>query len=161
MCGDGGGVGGGQWSEKRTLKWTGLARWEDLLKELGRGKSRGRGGGDPRTHLMFALAYPRLDVNVSKMMNHLLKSPFCIHPKTQRLCVPLDPASILDFDPGTVPSLDDLLRDLNFTASAGENKARSGAIEAHRETFRRTFLRALSASVAADRRAVAQASHDF
>jgi DNA primase small subunit len=157
LCGDGGGVGGGQWSEKRTLKWTGLARWEDLLKELAKAKGR---KGDQRTHLMFALAYPRLDVNVSKMMNHLLKSPFCIHPKTQRLCVPMDPASILDFDPSTVPSLDDLLRDLNLAAPPGESKPR-GAMEAHRETFRRTFLRALSAAVAADRRAVAQASHDF
>lgn len=32
-------------------------------------------------------------------MNHLLKAPFCVHPKTGRLCVPIDPERAEDFDP--------------------------------------------------------------
>jgi DNA primase small subunit len=35
--------------------------------------------------VMLAYAYPRLDVEVSKKMNHLLKAPFCVHPKTGKV----------------------------------------------------------------------------
>ncbi len=130
------------------------------MKEISKPIKGRKGMGDLRSHLMFsfALAYPRIDVNVSKMMNHLLKSPFCIHPKTRRLCVPLDPTTILDFDPGTVPSLDDLLRNLN---AGTDGKPRGVDIDAHRDMFRRTFLKPLSNQIAADRRAASDASMAF
>ncbi|KAI9116995.1 hypothetical protein K1719_011994 [Acacia pycnantha] len=55
--------------------------------------------------IVFSLTYPRLDMEVSKHMNQLLKAPSCVHTKTGRICVPFDPNHCEQFDPTTVLTL--------------------------------------------------------
>ena len=38
--------------------------------------------------IQLTFMYPRLDVNVSTTLNHLLKCPFSVHPKSKKLSVP-------------------------------------------------------------------------
>ena len=47
----------------------------------------------------------RLDIAVSRHLNHLLKAPFAIHPKTGRVCTPMDISKVEDFDPTVVPTI--------------------------------------------------------
>lgn len=55
--------------------------------------------------LVLYYLYPRLDANVSTAINHLLKSPFCVHPKTGNICVPFDPRYVENFKLAEVPTL--------------------------------------------------------
>ena len=63
--------------------------------------------------VIFTCTYPRLDINVSTHRNHLLKSPFVVHPKTGRVCVPIDPNNCDSFDPFAVPSLSKMSDEIN------------------------------------------------
>ncbi|KAH7696378.1 DNA primase small subunit [Aphelenchoides avenae] len=55
---------------------------------------------------VLAYAYPKLDVNVSTGTNHLLKSPFCIHPKTGMIAVPLNPKTIHKVNLADIPRIE-------------------------------------------------------
>jgi DNA primase small subunit len=68
---------------------------------------------EAKQDIVLEYTYPRLDAEVSKHLNHLLKSPFCVHPKTGRICVPVDPRHVDDFDPFEVPTVTELLRQID------------------------------------------------
>lgn len=68
---------------------------------------------EAKQDVLLEYTYPRLDANVSKHLNHLLKSPFCVHPGTGRVCVPIDPRKVDDFDPLEVPTVTELLQQVD------------------------------------------------
>ncbi|OQR91020.1 DNA primase small subunit [Achlya hypogyna] len=102
--------------------------------------------------IVLAYLYPRLDANVSKQRNHLLKSPFAVHPKTGRVCVPIDPRKIEAFDPETVPTLADLERQLN-----GEDTPHVQRFADYVKFFDAKFLHPIQLALIKQQKAVAEA----
>ena len=81
--------------------------------------------------IILQYTYPRIDAEVSKHRNHLLKAPFCVHPKTGRVCVPVDPRTIDEFKPEAVPTVGQLLRELDQAKDTGDAEHRSGQCAWH------------------------------
>lgn len=50
---------------------------------------------------------------MSTKRNHLLKAPFCVHPKTGNVCVPFAVEDAGGFDPEHVPTLQGLIAELD------------------------------------------------
>ena len=65
--------------------------------------------------IVFFYTYIRLDINVTTGLNHLLKAPFCVHPDTGKVCVPLDPENLTSFDPSKAPLIQNLIKQLNIS----------------------------------------------
>ena len=123
-------------------KWSGIEgartspeeKWTELNRHIDAYFGKGRQGKKQKMvpeydkekviawakSIVLKYTYPRLDINVSKHQNHLLKSPFCVHPKTGRVCIPIQVSKIENFDPFNVPTLAQLMTELdNFEETSG------------------------------------------
>ncbi len=92
------------------MKNSSVQKFKNIEEILQRNKNFNRGDLCIKDFKLNIL-YPRLDINVSKHINHLLKSPFCIHPKTGLVSVPLDDYDIKNFKIEDIPRLDFLVND--------------------------------------------------
>jgi DNA primase small subunit len=92
------------------------SKWADIdaLAKTGSSKTLdGKALLEAKQDIVLEYTYPRLDVEVSKKQIHLLKSPFVIHPGTGRVCVPIDTKRLAKFDPLGVPTVTELLGEID------------------------------------------------
>lgn len=100
------------WKEIKTIEETSIKHWsilEKLIeKDIQKNKKRSN-NIDTLDRIMFKCLYPRIDANVTNQTNHLLKSPFSVHPKTESISIPLAMKELDQFDPSRAVSLKDLV----------------------------------------------------
>lgn len=103
-----------KWADIDTLAKTGASKNLDSKALL-----------EAKQDIVLEYTYPRLDIEVSKKLNHLLKSPFVVHPGTGRVCVPIDTKSLEDFDPLGVPTVQSLLQEIDQWKEEEESSGKS------------------------------------
>lgn len=59
-----------------------------------------------------------------------LQAPFCVHPKTGKVCVPLDPEKAHLFDPEDVPTVHTLLDQLPAAMQGNTQRVRAACARA-------------------------------
>ncbi|KAI1175282.1 DNA primase small subunit [Nemania sp. FL0916] len=92
------------------------AKWGDIDTVAKSGASKSLDAKallEAKQDVVLEYTYPRLDIEVSKKLNHLLKSPFVVHPGTGRVCVPIDPGNLDGFDPTGVPTVQELREEID------------------------------------------------
>lgn len=95
--------------------------------------------------IVFEYLYPRLDAAVSRGLNHLLKSPFVVHPSTGKICVALDLKKLDKFDIDAVPRYDVIVKELDAT-----NDITKTSLKDYTEYFRHYVQETLPKKRAAD-----------
>ena len=101
------------------------SKWADIdtLAKSGALSKTSKDLLEAKQDIVLEYTYPRLDAEVSKKLNHLLKSPFVIHPGTGRVCVPIDTRKVEEFDPLSVPTVTQLLQEIDeWKGEEGDKK---------------------------------------
>jgi DNA primase small subunit len=112
-----------------------LDKWSDVTEAAAKSKKQGI-WKTALEDVILQYTYPRVDTEVSKHLNHLLKSPFVIHPATGKVCVPLTVTQVEKFDPDRdCPSISQLLREMHVATQ------KSG-IDLHKEKGQMSSMRA-------------------
>ncbi|KAL8154654.1 uncharacterized protein LOC141718980 [Apium graveolens] len=144
----------GKWQDSRRSSKAkediNVFRWDQVKHLLQSGKQKAPGVPRCVEEIVFSYAYPRIDMEVSKHMNHLLKAPFCVHPKTGRVCVPIDPDRCEEFDPTTVPTLSKLLGEINMGLRSEGDEWDATSLGQSVRYFRSSFLQPLLKSCKED-----------
>lgn len=120
-----------KWADIDALAKSGISRTLDVKALL-----------EAKKDIILEYTYPRLDVEVSKKQIHLLKSPFVIHPKTGRVCVPIDIKKLASFDPLGVPTVTELLDEIDAWDAEKGKEGAEGEVETNKlQDYEKTSLK--------------------
>ncbi|MCJ1310029.1 hypothetical protein MMC25_003690 [Agyrium rufum] len=107
---------------------------------------------EAKKDIILEYTYPRLDVEVGKKQGHLLKTPFAVHPGTGRVCVPIDPKKLDRFDPLGIPTVTELLGEIDEWDFAnkkdGEEETDSKKLQDYEKTSLKPYVKFFQAHVA-------------
>ncbi|ORY52018.1 prim-pol domain-containing protein [Rhizoclosmatium globosum] len=135
-----------QWAANKKL--TPHDKWLQVVTELKTLSKKKPAVASTALEILFQYSYPRLDSNVSIGLNHLLKAPFCVHPKTGRVCIPIDAKKCDTFDPFQAPKLSDIVNQIAEYDLSNKDKTikvpdyAKTSLKSHVEYFR-TFVEGL------------------
>ncbi|KAM8754184.1 DNA primase small subunit [Acanthopagrus schlegelii] len=117
------------------------SRWKLIREQALRKQSTAKKGQHFEKEIMLQYCYPRLDVNVSKGVNHLLKSPFSVHPKTGRISVPIDIKELDTFDPFAVPTISLICEELDRPREGDEEEKSADTNDNEKDAAERRKIR--------------------
>ncbi|KAH6891036.1 hypothetical protein B0T10DRAFT_537587 [Thelonectria olida] len=95
---------------------------------------------EAKQDIVLEYTYPRLDIEVSKKLNHLLKSPFVVHPGTGRVCVPINTKKLEEFDPLAVPTVQSLLAEIDAWKEEGKEEEGAKSIADWEKTSLKPYI---------------------
>ncbi|XP_028264833.1 DNA primase small subunit [Parambassis ranga] len=116
-------------------------RWKMIMEQARKKQGTAKKGQYFEKEIMLQYCYPRLDVNVSKGVNHLLKSPFSVHPKTGRISVPMDLKELDKFDPFAVPTISLICEELDRPRPGEEEEKSEETKENEKDAAERRKIR--------------------